>query len=57
MLPALFEKVSYGIALVVLQALHRLPRPVSLVGSVDWVFAVLFLAAFLKTPPRGTAAA
>jgi hypothetical protein len=49
MLPSALEKVSYGIALVVLFAQHRLPTPVLLVGSVDWIFAALFIAAYIAT--------
>ena len=48
-LPSVMVKVSYGIALLVLLAQHRLPVSVFAVGSMDWVFAVLFVAAYLKT--------
>jgi len=48
-LPSVLEKVSYGIALVVLFSQHRLPLSVLAVGSVDWLFAFLFLAAFFMT--------
>ncbi len=51
-LPSILEKVSYGVALVALFAQHRLPMTVFAVGSVDWIFAILFLAAFFKTPRR-----
>src|SRR5258708_30905992 len=54
-LPSVLEKVSYGIALVVLFSQHRLPLSVLAVGSVDWIFAFLFLAAYSKT--RSTRAA
>ena len=49
-LPSILEKVSYGIALIVLMAQHRIPAVAFAVGSVDWLFAILFVAAFLKTP-------
>ena len=50
-LPSILEKVSYGIAVVVLSAQHRLPLPVLIIGSGDWIFAVLFIAAYVKTKP------
>lgn len=49
MIPAIVEKVSYGIALILLHLQHRLPEKVFQVGSVDWAFAVLFVAAYLAT--------
>jgi hypothetical protein len=48
-LPSVLEKISYGIALIVLYSQHRLPLSVLSVGSVDWIFAFLFLAAYLTT--------
>jgi hypothetical protein len=50
-LPCILEKVSWGIALAALYAQGRLPVSVLTVGSVDWIFAILFLAAYLKTKP------
>jgi hypothetical protein len=47
-LPSVLEKISYGIALVVLYSQHRLALSVLSVGSVDWIFAFLFLAAYFK---------
>ena len=52
MLPSIAEKVSYGVALIVLMVQHRLPWPVFAVGSLDCVFAFLFVAAFAKTPSQ-----
>ena len=49
-IPSLLEKVSYGIALVFLLLEHRIPLVVFGLGSVDWIFAVLFVAAYLATP-------
>jgi hypothetical protein len=49
MLPSVLEKVSYGIALVVLFAQHRLPLSVLIIGSVDWIFAALFIAAYIAS--------
>jgi hypothetical protein len=50
-LPSVLEKVSNGIALVLLSTQHRLPLSVLTIGSVDWIFAVLFIAAYLATRP------
>lgn len=54
-LPSVLEKVSYGVALVVLFSQHRLPLSVLAVGSVDWLFAFLFVAAYFKTRPARAA--
>ena len=51
-IPSVLEKVSYGIALVFLLLEHRIPLVVFGLGSVDWIFAVLFVAAYLATPAR-----
>ncbi len=48
-LPSILEKVSYGIALIFLFAQHRLPLRVFTVGSMDWIFAALFVAAYVAT--------
>lgn len=53
-LPSILEKVSYGIALIVLYTLARVPLAVLAVGSVDWVFACLFVAAYFATRPPVT---
>jgi len=54
-LPSILEKMSYGVALVVLYLQHRVAWSVVAVGSPDWVFMVLFLAAYFKTKPDGAA--
>ena len=48
-LPSILEKVSWGIALIVLLMQHRLPLSAFAIGSVDWIFAFLFCAAYFKT--------
>jgi hypothetical protein len=48
-LPSVLEKVSYGITLVILFAQHRLPLSAFAIGSVDWIFAALFIAAYVVT--------
>lgn len=50
-LPSILEKISYGIALAVLFSHHRLPLSVLEIGSMDWIFACLFLAAYFTTKP------
>jgi len=50
-LPSILEKVSYGITQVFLFAQHRLPLSAFTIGSVDWLFAVLFIAAYVATRP------
>ena len=54
-LPSVLEKISYGIALIVLFSQHRLPLSVLAIGSVDWIFAFLFLAAYFMTKTARTA--
>jgi hypothetical protein len=49
--PSILEKITYGIALIVLFLQHRLPPSVLAAGSVDLIFAFLFLAAYFKTKP------
>ena len=55
-LPSVLEKVSYGTALIVLYSEHRLPLSVLAIGSVDWIFAFLFLAAYFTTKSSRAAA-
>lgn len=47
--PSVIEKVSYGMALIVLFLQHRLPLSVLTIGSVDWIFAFLFIASYFTT--------
>jgi hypothetical protein len=53
MLPSVLEKVCCGVALVALLAQGRIALSAFLVGSLDWVFAFLFVAALAKTPAPG----
>src|SRR6202045_3893862 len=48
-LPSALEKVSWGIALITLFSQRRLPLSAFAIGSVDWIFAFLFLAAYFTT--------
>ena len=51
MLPCVLEKISYGITLAVLFAQHRIPLSAVAIGSGDWIFAALFIAAYVATRP------
>lgn len=51
MLVAILEKASYGLALPMLFAAHRVPAFVFVAGLVDLVWAVLFAIAYGKVPP------
>jgi hypothetical protein len=48
-LPSILEKVSWGVALIVLFYQRRLALSSFAIGSVDWIFAFLFLAAYFTT--------
>lgn len=49
MLPAIAEKLAFGIAAPVLFLLGRAAAPVAFVGGLDLVLATLFFAAFRAT--------
>lgn len=56
-IPSIVEKISYAAVLVVLHLQGRLSRTQLPFGAVDFLFAILFLAAFFKTrtaPPKST---
>jgi len=48
-LPSILEKVAWGTALIVLFWQGRLALSTFAIGSVDWIFAFLFLAAYFTT--------
>jgi hypothetical protein len=48
-LPSVLERITWGIALIVLYSQGRLAFSSFAIGSVDWVFAFLFLAAYFTT--------
>jgi len=54
--PSILEKVTWGVALIVLFSEGRLPLSTFVVGSADWIFALLFLAAYFKTKSHPSAA-
>jgi hypothetical protein len=49
MLPSVFEKFSYGGALIVLYLQHRLRAPDMAFGFIDLLFGAMFLVAYTKT--------
>ena len=52
MIPSVFEKLSYGIAVVILVVQGRMRSSDLLFGGVDLLLGLLFVIAYLKTPPR-----
>ena len=48
MIPAVLEKLSFGIAALVLFAQQRIPGPALAGGLLDLVWAALFLVAYLR---------
>ncbi|HLH06902.1 MAG TPA: hypothetical protein VKW78_06680 [Terriglobales bacterium] len=49
MLPAMFEKIGYGIVVVILFLQSRMRSSDLVFGCVDLLLGVLFIAAFFKT--------
>ena len=49
MVPSILEKLAFGGATLVLYFSHRLALQVFAFGVIDWVFAALFVAAWLMT--------
>ncbi|MGA7916812.1 MAG: hypothetical protein WCA00_16380 [Candidatus Acidiferrales bacterium] len=54
MLPSILEKISYGIALLVLHQQQRIPASSFRIGMVDWIWALLFTISFIRTPQSST---
>jgi hypothetical protein len=52
MLPAILEKLSFGIATLLLYARHRVSLAVVGAGSIDLVLAIFFIAALLAIRTR-----
>jgi hypothetical protein len=48
-LPSILEKVAWGVALMVLLSQGRLALSTFAIGSVDWIFGFLFIAAYFTT--------
>jgi hypothetical protein len=52
MLPSVFEKFSYGVAVPILVMQGRMHSSDLVFGGADLLLGVLFVIAFLKTPSR-----
>jgi hypothetical protein len=52
MIPSIFEKLSYSIAVIVLVMQGRMHSSDLVFGGVDLLLGVLFALAYLKTPRR-----
>jgi len=52
MIPSVFEKFSYGIAVVILVMQHRMRASDLIFGGVDLLLGVLFVIAVFTTPRR-----
>ncbi len=52
MIPSVFEKFSYGVAVVILVAQGRMRSSDLLFGGIDLLLGLLFVIAYLKTPRR-----
>ena len=49
MIPSILEKVGFAVAMPILFLQHRIPAAVFGFSMVDLLFAVLFIAAYVKT--------
>ena len=52
MIPSIFEKLSYAIAVIVLVSQGRVHKPALFFAGVDALLGVLFVSSYLKTPAR-----
>jgi len=50
MLPAVVEKMTYGIAMTILYSQHRVAPAVMGFAAVDLVLGIMFVIAYLRTP-------
>jgi hypothetical protein len=55
MIPAIFEKMSYVVAMIVLYVQRRISTPDMVFAAVDFLLGLLFVTAFLKTRPSAHA--
>lgn len=55
MIPSMFEKFSYSIAVFILVAQHRTNPRDLLFGFTDFLLGLLFIAAWLRTPSTSPA--
>ena len=53
-IPSVFEKLSYGIAVFVLVSQRRVHKPALVFGGVDLLLGILFVICYFRTPARVT---
>lgn len=53
-LPAVFEKFSYGVAIAILFLQSRVSPAALVFGGIDLLLGCLFIASFLKTRPAAS---
>jgi hypothetical protein len=56
MIPAVLEKASFGIAVIVLFLQNRVSPLMLGFASIDLIFGILFVVAYVKTPKDSTRA-
>jgi hypothetical protein len=49
MIPSMLEKIGYPVALISLHLQNRIDPRMFALGSIDWIFLVLFTIAYRKT--------
>jgi hypothetical protein len=54
MIPSVFEKFSYGVAVIILVMQHRMRASDLIFGGIDLLLGFLFVIAFFRTPRRLT---
>lgn len=54
MIPSIFEKFSYALAVFVLVSQARVHKPALVFGDVDLLFGILFVVSYFRTPSRAT---
>ena len=52
MIPSILEKTGYPLALIFLHLHNRIAPRMFALGSLDWIFLILFAIAYAKTGPH-----
>jgi hypothetical protein len=52
MIPAMLEKIGYPLALLFMHLHNRIAPRMFAIGSLDWIFLILFAIAYARTAPR-----
>ncbi|MBZ5642249.1 MAG: hypothetical protein LAO19_05785 [Acidobacteriia bacterium] len=55
-LPSIVEKITFGIAVLILLRQGRVAMSTLGFGSIDWILAILFSVAYFKTKPENAGA-